>query len=88
MEGSITTDAELAAFIDYDTLLTAGTLFTLTTGAIGTTAGNKFTIASAANQTFFKNRTLVEGDGARRRTMPFGISDSPTTDSELSIAFI
>lgn len=85
--GSITTDAELASVIDYDTLLSAGTLFTITTGLIGATAGNRLTVSTAATQAYFTNRQFVEGDGARRRTMPFGVADSPTTDSELSVAF-
>jgi hypothetical protein len=76
--GFITTDAELASVIDYDTLLSAGTLFTITTGVIGATAGNRLTLSTArATQAYFTNRQFVEGDGARRRTMPFGVADHP-----------
>lgn len=84
--GSIATDAELAAVIDYDALLAAGTSFVITTGTIGSSAGNRVAFTTPS-QAYFTSRQLTEGEGQRRRTMPFAVADSPTTDSELSIAF-
>lgn len=84
--GQILTDAELASVIDYDALLSAGTQFVITTGTIGSVAGNRLAI-STPSQAYFLDRQFTEGDGQRRRTMPFAVADAPTTDSELSLAF-
>jgi hypothetical protein len=80
-------EAELAAVIDVDTQLKNGTASTFSPGTLGSAAGNKFALTSAANGLYWMNRTFADGDGLRLRTMPFGLVDSSAGNDAVSMAF-
>lgn len=85
--GSMTIEAELAAIIDVDSQLAAGTASTFASGTLGSVAGNKFVLSSATNGLYWMSRDWSDGDGLRLRTMPFGLVDSVAGNDAVSMAF-
>ena len=85
--GEMTIEAELASVIDVDTQLKSGTCLTLTTGNVGSTAGNRFAVTSATNGLVWKDRRVSDGDGLRLRQMPFDLRESSSGNDEVALAF-
>lgn len=82
--GSFDPEHQLVAVQPFDADWRAGTNFTLTTGAIGGTAGNIYTVSHPV----ISYREIGPGDRDAVRTLDvsYGASES-TTDDEVSIAF-
>lgn len=87
VQGDITMDSELAATIDVDGLLSGGTQFSIVSGTLGSTAGNKFA-ATTSSKTYFLNRAVADSDGMRTRRMTYGVQESAQgANDEISFAF-
>lgn len=85
--GEITMDAELAATIDVDGLLSGGTAFQIVSGTLGAVAGNKFTATSSTNA-YFRARAVADTDGMRTRRMTYGVQESALgANDEIAYAF-
>jgi len=85
--GTLEIDAELASVIDVDAQLSAGTGLTFQSGTLGSTAGNRVAVNSAANGLYFRDKQFGDADGIRTRTMPFGIVESSSGNDEISVVF-
>jgi len=82
--GSINPLDQLVGTQDYLAKFTAGTAMALTTGVIGSAAGNKLTITMPA--VYYRDATQADRDGIASLDLPFGAAES-STDDEVSIAF-
>jgi hypothetical protein len=85
--GEITLEAELASVINVDTQLSGGTGSAFASGQLGSVAGNRVNITSAAGGLVWTDRQFGEGDGLRLRTMPFQLVETSAQNDELAIAF-
>lgn len=83
--GSISTLDTLIATHDWRTKFQTGTTGTLSTGTIGSTAGNRWSIG--VGELFYQAPTQGDQDGLVSLEVPFGITDQTTANNELSIAF-
>ena len=84
VNGSINPLDELVADEDYIGNFTSGAAMALTTGAIGSAAGNILTITMPA--VYYRDAGIADRDGIAALAMPFGCGES-TTDDEVSVAF-
>ncbi len=84
INGSFDPEHELVAVEDFIGNFTSGKSMALTTGAIGSTAGNICTITMPGIS--FRDVSPADRDGIRSLEIPFGAAET-TTDNELSIAF-
>ncbi|AGH44540.1 phage tail tube protein [Paraglaciecola psychrophila] len=81
--GSIDPEAVLVATKDFEAIWKAGTEMALTTGVIGSVAGNRWQLdANIA----LRDMSQGERDQIRVETLPFGCHEQ-TTDDEFSISF-
>jgi hypothetical protein len=85
----LATDAVMAAVPHWYTSWRAGTAGTITTGAVGATAGNIYTIAIA--RAILRPPESGDNEGIARLTLPFGVSSAATdvedTNPDVSIAY-
>jgi len=84
VSGSFDPEHQLVATTPFDADWKAGTNFALTTGAIGGTAGNIYTIALPV--IYYREIGPGDRDAIRTLDVSFGAAES-TTDDEISIAF-
>lgn len=83
--GSFDPAATLVATHDFLGKFEAGTTGDITTGAIGGTAGNIWTLTLV--DTYYTNITPGDRNGVRTYTVPFSVTDEASADAELSLAF-
>jgi hypothetical protein len=85
IRGSVVIESELDSVIDVDSLMSAGTKFTFTSGTLGSVAGNRVVVSTAASSTYITDAELGEADGLRLRTVPMAIDDAVA--SNFAVAF-
>jgi hypothetical protein len=85
IKGQITIETVLDATLDVDALLSAGTKFAWTSGALGATGGNIVTVTTPSSSTYVTNTNPGEANGIRQRTVELAIDDSVA--SNFAIAF-
>lgn len=87
--GSLEFESDLVANRDDYGLWRAGNAATITTGAVGGTAGNKWTLTLA--RCVRRAPEQVAGDGVRKLSIPFGVgsveSDVEGTTADVSLIF-
>lgn len=84
--GEIEIESELVATLDERSLLTAGTKFAFSSGAIGDTAGNRVTVTTPSSSTYVTDTQISAADGVRNVRLLLAVDDS-TSDQELSVVF-
>lgn len=82
--GSIDPEAELTATEDFYGNFVSGKKMALTTGVIGSTAGNRFQIDM--DQVYYRDASPGDRDGIRTFELPFGAVET-SGDDEVSIIF-
>lgn len=82
--GSFDPEHQLVAVKPFDAEWRAGTNFALTTGAIGSAAGNIYTISKPV--IYYREITPGDRDAIRTLEVSYGAAES-TTDDEVSLAF-
>lgn len=83
--GSMTIESLLDSVLDVDTLLSAGTKFAWTSGALGATAGNIVTVTTPSSSTYVTNAEPGEANSIRQRTVELAIDDAVA--SNFAVAF-
>ncbi len=83
--GQMTIESLLDATLDVDALLSAGTKFAWTSGALGATAGNIVTVSTPSSSTYVRNADPGEANSIRQRTLELGIDDAVA--SNFAVAF-
>lgn len=85
IRGQTTIESVLDSVLDVDSLLSAGTKFAWTSGALGATAGNIVTVSTPSSSTYVTNTNPGEANAIRQRTVELAIDDAVA--SNFAIAF-
>jgi len=84
VQGSFDPEHTLAATQDWESALRAGTLVALTTGVIGSVAGNR--VQFDLDKCYYRNITPADRDAVRTLDIPFGCTENAGED-ELTMVF-